>query len=103
MGAELCQVHGVQLGQLCCPHVTSAIRGSLEVLPDSAVSANIDLLDDGSKLLPIVVCQSCAARFNIAVNANLPGEAFEREELILAPRCGICFAAWRDGRSGSDA
>ena len=105
MGAEQCQVHGVQVGQLCCPHVNSAVRGSLEVPRDAAVSANIDMMDDGSDLLLIVMCQSCAARFNIRVNANLPGEVLDRAGLIpdVAPTCGICFAAWRNGRGGSDA
>ena len=85
--------------------MTSAVRGTCVILPDSAVSAEIDVLDDGHSLLPIVICEVCAKQFNISTNARLRGDAIGEPGLIpyVAPTCFLCFAAWREGRSRSDA
>src|SRR5262245_21060192 len=97
MGAEQCQIHGVQVGHLCCRHVSAGIKGGSTLSAHSAVNAEIDMLDDGSELLAICICQPCAAQFNISANARLPSAAFDETGIpYVAPTCGLCFMVWRD-------
>jgi hypothetical protein len=105
MGKVQCQFHGGQIGQLCCVHISSAVHGSAPILPDAAVRAGIDLMEDGSDLLPVVFCQVCAAQYGIAPLAKLPGQVLETPGLIpyIAPTCGVCFTAWDASRNQSDA
>jgi hypothetical protein len=99
MGKELCQIHGGQIGQLCCPHVEAATRGHSALTPNETVRTSVDLLDDGTELMPIVYCQECAAQFGITQDSLLPSRVLDEEGRIpyCSPRCGVCFDSWRKG------
>jgi hypothetical protein len=99
MGAEQCHIHGVQVGHLCCDHVAAGIKGDAALSASSSVIAEIDMLDDGSELLEICICQPCAAQFNISPNARLPGAAFDNGIPYVAPTCCRCYTAWLESRS----
>ena len=105
MGKELCQIHGGQIGQLCCPHVDAATRGHSALSPKETVRTSVDVLDDGTELWPIVYCQECATQFGIAQDSLLPSTVFDKEGLIpyCAPRCGVCFVSWFGRRNVDDA
>src|SRR3954462_924814 len=99
MGAERCHIHGVQIGHLCCGHVAAEIKGQTRLSASSSVNAEIDMLDDGSELLGICICQPCAAQFNISPNARLPSATLDNGIPYVAPTCGRCYAAWLESRS----
>ncbi len=67
MGAVICEVHGKQGGPLCCQHVLAGSYGRLSTSPPADPSGlafvRIDLLDDGSEMLGVFMCQECAAQF----------------------------------------
>jgi hypothetical protein len=97
MGAEQCDIHGVQVGRLCCNHVAAGVKGTAKLPASLAVNAEIDMLDDGTELMPICICQTCAAQFDISQNSRLPNAAVDEGRIpYVAPTCGLCCNAWRE-------
>ena len=81
---------------MSCEHVLGAIAGRAHLSSDAVVEFAVDLGDDGSMVLPYVVCPACAAHFGLRAGMVLSGESIDRVEMpSVVPSCLGCFAVWR--------
>jgi hypothetical protein len=101
MGLVVCDTHGPQQGPLCCQHVLDGSYGrtSSQVTaadPRRVAFLRIDLLDDGSEMVDVVVCQECALRFGRVTGEILAGRHFGDENALpwVCPVCTPCLERW---------
>src|SRR5689334_5731554 len=78
MGRELCAIHGRQTGPLCCSHIRAAAHGAADVAPIGATQFEVDLTDDGTVLLPHVVCSACPQSFGLVRDSRVSGAVAEQ-------------------------
>ena len=85
---------------MSCEHVLGAIAGRATLSADAVIEFVVDLDNDGSIVLPYVVCASCAARCGLQASTILSGEFVDRMEMPnVVPSCPACFAVWRGSPS----
>lgn len=94
MGVHQCPKHGRQSGPLCCRHLVDAVSAGSEV-PKPLVPFELDLLDDGTEILQVIVCASCVAASRLHPNSVVSGEAWSAEGAYpwVCPTCHICVSA----------
>jgi hypothetical protein len=98
MGLVMCKIHGGQQGPLCCEHVLDGSYGRASAVDPSAVALlRLDLFDDSSELLDIVLCQHCASRFGRTNGEVLASKHFGDEGTLpwICPICNPCLEKWR--------
>jgi hypothetical protein len=94
MGKHLCPKHGGQTGPLCCRHVIdAAMTGSK--LDTPIASLDLDLMDDASVIVRVIVCASCATAGKLRSNSRISGKLWEAGSEDgtfpwVAPTCHIC-------------
>jgi hypothetical protein len=97
MTIVMCTEHGRQSGPHCCEHVLDAsYRTPPLTLTDPAaiVFATIDMLDDESVLLGVVLCGPCAAKFGRASGDVVSGTRTHDALPWICPICTPCFERW---------
>jgi hypothetical protein len=94
MGVVVCRSHGKQAGVLCCEHIEDAAAGAPQapVDPDAIVPVTVDLVDDRSVMVDVILCAPCATASHRAAGEVLAGAAFEDEAALpwvglVCPRC----------------
>jgi hypothetical protein len=79
---------------MCCRHVIAAVDMGTE-LTTPAVPLELDFLDDGSLILKVMVCDSCAAAGQLCPRSRVSGKLWEAGTADgtypwIAPTCHIC-------------
>jgi hypothetical protein len=102
MGRYRCPKHGNQTAPLCCRHIVEAANAGTW-LSLQTVAFEIDFLDEGSQILNVVVCTSCAAAAQLHSGDRVSGELWEKGSSSgsypwVAPTCHICIAELRNSR-----
>ena len=100
MGLVRCEEHGEQQGPLCCQHVLDGSYGQgpspPKTDPGALAALRIDLLDDGSEMLDIVICRECAVRFGRSNGEVLASNYFGDDQALpwICPTCKPCLERW---------
>jgi hypothetical protein len=94
MGLVRCNRHGDQTGPLTCDHIGAAVRSSFDPV-EPPVDFSVDLIDDRSVLLDVLLCEPCAQRVPASRLAVIGGRRFEQADFpYVAPICGLCLKEW---------
>src|SRR5215213_502185 len=100
MGLVRCERHGEQQGPLCCRHVLDASYGTPSpgpvADPGALVFICIDLFDDASEMLDIVLCQVCAVQYGRGAGDVLASEHLGDDRALpwICPICNPCLERW---------
>jgi hypothetical protein len=63
------------------------------------VEFSIDMLDDASIVIPVVVCHLCADSVPVSQGGTVTGTRAESPDFpYIAPTCERCFREWRSSR-----
>jgi hypothetical protein len=83
---------------MCCTHIQAAARGTTDLVPSSSTQFEVDLIDDGTALLPHIVCAECAQSFALTEGARVSGAVAEQSGALpaVAPTCQVCVDSWRN-------
>jgi hypothetical protein len=97
VGINRCPEHGDQTGPLCCRHVIDAVRAR-SGLTSPIVPFELDFMDDGTLILDLALCASCAATSQLQPRSRVSGRLWETGSEggtypWVAPTCHICVNA----------
>jgi hypothetical protein len=85
---------------MCCQHIIDGAYADASAIsaadPDAFVSFRVDLLDDSTEMLDVVLCRECANQFGRATGEVLAGRRFEDAAALpwIAPFCNFCLLHW---------
>ncbi len=97
----ICKYHGKTGISLCCRHIENSILDTSIAV--TIIKFQIDILDDGSELLPHYICKVCAENYGLNNQKVLPSSYFGAKDKsifpITVPVCIRCLKALIEGKT----